>query len=201
MTPRITARFGEIDSVHSAPHTGVDIALPIGSSVYSPGSGVVSRIADYGDASLGKAVFVRTGAGYQYIFGHLSEVRVRPGERVHSGELLGLSGNTGNSTGPHLHVGAVDQTGHFVNPDHLGILGRVIAKSTESIRESAQHKVYDIILGILEGLRDLVVDLSYSIALIGGGLAIILHVAGYEKGKRWAGVLTVGYTLIKYVLG
>lgn len=69
------------------------------------------------------------------------------------------------------------------------------------IEDYARAKTYAIVIGILGGLRDLLVDLSYSIALIGGGIAIILHVAGWEKGSRWAGILTVCYALIKYVLG
>jgi hypothetical protein len=203
--PRITSRFGEIDSAHAMPHTGVDVALPIGSNVYAPESGIVSRIADYGDVSLGKAVFMKTGSGYQYIFGHLSQVKVRVGEKIHTGEVLGLSGNTGKSTGPHLHLAAVDSHGTFVDPGNLGILGKVVEKAIKNAHEQAKDKardfIYDTAIGILEGLRDLIVDLSYSIALIGGGLAIILHIAGWEKGKNWAGILTVAYVLIKYLLG
>ncbi|MEF3309324.1 M23 family metallopeptidase [Paenibacillus sp. GYB004] len=204
MTPRITARFGEVDLVHLTPHTGVDVALPIGSKLYAPTEGIVSRIADYGGDGLGKAVFVKTKTGYQYILGHLSETKVRIGDRVFSGDLIALSGNTGNSTGPHVHIGLVNGAGAFVDPQ-LGILGKVVEKAIgeaqQSVGDHARSFTYKVLLGFLEGVRDLVVDLSYSIALIGGGLAIILHVAGWEKGTRWAGILTVSYVLIKYLLG
>lgn len=198
LRPRITARFGDLDPAHPTPHTGVDVALPIGSNLYAPEPGIVSRIADYGDVSLGKAVFVKTATGYHYVLGHLSAVNVTPGQRIHTGDLLALSGSTGNSTGPHLHLGLIDRSGHFADPD--GLVGRVVKKSAESLMESMEHKAYDITLGILAGLRDLIVDLSYSVALIGGGLTIIFHVAGWPDGKRWAGVLTVAYVLIKYLL-
>lgn len=203
LTPRITARFGELDSVHSTPHTGVDIAVPEGTPLYAPDGGIITRV--YENASIGKAVIMRTRAGYQYIFGHLSDnTKVRVGERIHTGEIIGLSGNTGNSTGPHLHLGAVDTAGAFIDPGNLGILGKVVEKAIKNAHEAAHDKardfVYDTALGILEGVRDLVVDLSYSIALVGGGLAIILHVAGWKDGGRWAGILTAAFALIKYLL-
>lgn len=212
LVPRITAGYGSIDSAHQTPHTGIDAAVPIGSPIYAPEGGIVSRVVDYGDTSLGKAVFVKTRAGYQYIFGHLSDNSVvHKGDRVFAGDLIGLSGSTGNSTGPHLHLGMVNKAGAFVDPaqashdSQLGLLGRVIERAWNnahhSAQESARSFVYDFAMGTLQGIRDTVVDLSYSIALIGGGLAIILHVAGYEKGTRIAGMLTVSYVLIKYLLG
>lgn len=201
--PRITSKFGEIDEVHMTPHTGVDIALPIGSSVYAPDGGIVTRV--YENASIGKAVIMKSREGYRYIFGHLSEQKVRVGERVHTGDILGLSGSTGNSTGPHLHLGALNTAGAFADPVQLGILGKVVEKALknahEQAKDSARDFIYDTVIGIIEGVRDLIVDLSYSIALIGAGLSIIFHVAGWKDGKRWAGILTVAYVLIKYLLG
>lgn len=203
LAPRITAPFGSLDSAHIAPHTGVDIAVPPGSPIFAPDGGIITRV--YENASIGKAVIMRTRAGYQYIFGHLSDnSKVHVGERITSGEIIGLSGNTGNSTGPHLHLGVVNGAGAFVDPGNLGILGKVLEKAAknahEQARDSARNFVYDTALGFIEGVRDLLVDLSYSIALVGGGLCIIFYVAGWEKGKNWAGILTAAYILIKYLL-
>lgn len=204
LTPRVTAPFGAIDSTHPTPHTGVDVALPEGSPIYAPADGIVSRIADYGDGSLGQAVFVKTQAGYQYIMGHLSKVQVHAGDRVHAGDLLALSGNTGNSTGPHVHLGLVDKAGGFLDPQ-LGPLGKLVEKAVGEAKAGATEHVrsatYDVAMGILEGVRDVLVDLSYSVCLIGGGLCIILHVAGWRDGGRWAGLLATAFALIKYVLG
>lgn len=112
----VTAKFGNIDSVHKTPHTGTDYYLPIGSEIHAPFAGVVSRVADYGlNKSLGKAVFVKFG-NKQYVVGHLSETKVHVGQIIHKGDLLALSGNTGNSTGPHMHFGAFDSLGHFIDP-------------------------------------------------------------------------------------
>lgn len=71
----------------------------------------------------------------------------------------------------------------------------------EGLKEHSREAVKEIIFGAIAGLKDVVIDLSYSIALIGGGLSIVLYVSGWEKGKRWTSLLVVGYTLIKYLLG
>ncbi|KGE16246.1 hypothetical protein [Paenibacillus wynnii] len=71
----------------------------------------------------------------------------------------------------------------------------------ESIKEQSREATKEILIGAFVGLKDVVVDMSYSIALIGGGLSIVLYVAGWTKGKRWTSLLVVGYTLIKYLLG
>jgi hypothetical protein len=215
LAPRITAPFGSLDAVHKTPHTGIDIAMPIGSKVLTPESGIVSRIVDYGDSSLGKAVFVKTKAGYQYIFGHLSDnTIVNVGDRVNAGECIALSGSTGFSTGPHLHLGLVNTAGAFVDPTeavtpktggHLGILGKVLEKSynqaQDNVQEHARSMVYDVFMGFIEGLEDLIMDMAYTIGLVGAGLCIIFHVAGWDKGKKWAGILTVSYVFIKFLGG
>jgi murein DD-endopeptidase MepM/ murein hydrolase activator NlpD len=115
----ITAPYGSIDSVHVTPHTGIDIAFELNHPLYAPLSGTVSRIADYGNTGLGKAIFVRLDDGRQYILGHLNSIpsNIHVGDRVVSGKtLLGFVGSTGNSTGSHLHFGALDQHGHFIDP-------------------------------------------------------------------------------------
>lgn len=71
----------------------------------------------------------------------------------------------------------------------------------EAIREKVSEATHEVMLGILDGIKDFIVDISFAIALIGGGTLIILHVAGYENGKKWVGVLVVGYALIQYLLG
>lgn len=71
----------------------------------------------------------------------------------------------------------------------------------DGLKEHSREAVKEIVIGALSGLKDVAVDLSYSIALVGGGLSIILYVGGWEKGKRWTSLLVVGYTLIKYLVG
>jgi murein DD-endopeptidase MepM/ murein hydrolase activator NlpD len=82
-------------------HFGVDIAAPMGSPVRSATSGVV-RVATY-DSILGNYVEVRAQLGYSYVYGHMSKILVQPGTVVGTGRVLGLVGDTGYATGPHLH--------------------------------------------------------------------------------------------------
>ncbi|MEM9055539.1 MAG: M23 family metallopeptidase [Pseudomonadota bacterium] len=83
-------------------HYGYDIAIPVGTPIIAPAAGVVTL----GDPDLyyeGGTVFLDHGEGLVSVFMHMSEVRVEVGAYVEVGEPLGLSGNTGRTTGPHLH--------------------------------------------------------------------------------------------------
>ncbi|WP_244208862.1 M23 family metallopeptidase [Paenibacillus ferrarius] len=115
----VTSPYGSIDSVHHTPHTGIDLYCTINSPIFAPLDGVISKVHDYGNAGLGKAVFVRMNDGRQYIMGHLNEIKVHAGDKIIKGDLLGLSGNTGHSTGAHLHFAAVDKNGRFIDPETL----------------------------------------------------------------------------------
>lgn len=82
-------------------HTGVDIVANAGTPVYATADGVVveaGRLSSYG-----KAVFVSHGGGLATRYGHLSEILVRPGQRVRRGDRIGSVGATGRATGFHLH--------------------------------------------------------------------------------------------------
>jgi murein DD-endopeptidase MepM/ murein hydrolase activator NlpD len=115
---RVTTEYGVKDSLHSTGHSGIDLATPMGTPIHSPIDGEVVAVKDLGDWNAGKYIKVRTEDGESdLIFGHLSEFKVQVGEHVDKGELLALSGNTGHSTGPHLHFGARDvDTGVWLDP-------------------------------------------------------------------------------------
>jgi hypothetical protein len=112
---RRTSDFGDLESFRENPHTGIDYAMPEGTGVETVTDGIIENVVDYGDFGLGKAVVVKMEDGATAIYGHLSEFKVKVGEIVKQGEVIGLSGNTGRSTGPHLHF-AVKEDGQFVNP-------------------------------------------------------------------------------------
>ena len=83
------------------PHNGTDFAVPTGTPIKSPQDGVVSRAGNTGG---GEGTFVIVDAGGEvHKFFHLSKILVQQGEKVKAGQTIGLSGNTGLSTGPHLH--------------------------------------------------------------------------------------------------
>lgn len=100
----ITSRFGYRVSPFSgktALHAGLDIAAAPGSPVYAPADGVVVY-ASY-DESYGKLITLDYGYGVTTRFGHLSQIYVQAGQRVSKWDVVGAVGNTGRSTGPHLH--------------------------------------------------------------------------------------------------
>lgn len=84
-----------------APHRGVDFAVPIGTPVLAVGDGEVI-IAKNGGAA-GNYVAIRHGRQYMTRYMHLRKALVKPGQKVKRGDRIALSGNTGRSTGPHLH--------------------------------------------------------------------------------------------------
>ncbi|MEO7794636.1 MAG: M23 family metallopeptidase [Thermoanaerobaculia bacterium] len=94
-------------------HSGVDISAPPGKPVKASADGVVTKTEQYG--GLGRAVFVAHGFGVTTIYGHLSRINVTPGQRVERGAIVGLVGNSGRSTGYHLHY-EVQVNGQATNP-------------------------------------------------------------------------------------
>jgi hypothetical protein len=100
---KVTTQYGVIDKLHKTPHTGIDIALPEGSPLYSIGRGVVENVVNYGDNNIGQGVIVKLDNGLRAIYGHIAESKVSPGDQIEPGQLLALSGTTGRSTGPHVH--------------------------------------------------------------------------------------------------
>ncbi|KXO13986.1 Cell wall endopeptidase, family M23/M37 [Moritella sp. JT01] len=83
------------------PHNGTDFAVPIGTSVYATGDGVVSRVVNHKYAGL--YIEISNGQTYRTRFLHLSKALVRKGQRIKRGQKIALSGNSGRVTGPHLH--------------------------------------------------------------------------------------------------
>jgi len=83
------------------PHLGIDLAADIGTPVYATAEGRVSFVGR--ESGLGKMIRINHLFGYTTVYAHLSQVKVKRGEHVKRGEVIGAVGNTGYSTGPHLH--------------------------------------------------------------------------------------------------
>jgi|SRR5690554_3082844 murein DD-endopeptidase MepM/ murein hydrolase activator NlpD len=101
-------------------HEGVDVLVRTGSPVVASGNGVVREAGQ--NPTFGKHVIIEhKTAGYRTLYAHLSEIApgIRPGKKVERGEKIGLSGNTGRSTGPHLHYEVHDLEGNPINPVHF----------------------------------------------------------------------------------
>jgi len=122
MNPRegeIVTKFGVkrfMNSIPKNPHTGVDVSANEGDEVYAPNSGVVTLVDDLYYS--GNSIVLDHGQGIYTMFFHLSKTLVVQGQQVKKGEVIGLVGSTGRSTGAHLHWGARVQ-GARVDPLEL----------------------------------------------------------------------------------
>lgn len=98
------------------PHNGVDFGCDRGTPVYATGDAVVEIASANGfNGGYGKQVLLNHEFGYKTRYAHLNEVLVKPGERVTRGQVIARTGNTGRSTGPHLHYEVIHK-GVPVNP-------------------------------------------------------------------------------------
>ncbi len=117
----VTSRFGgrkhPIEGIYKV-HQGVDIAAPIGTPIYCPCAGVVSSI--YRHKSGGLTLIIRSTQGeLRFGFCHLKEVIVEQGSSVTCGEMVAKSGNSGKSTGAHLHF-SVKSGGRWYGEQYIG---------------------------------------------------------------------------------
>jgi murein DD-endopeptidase MepM/ murein hydrolase activator NlpD len=119
-------------------HYGTDLKLQVGDSVRCAFNGMI-RIAKK-SRTFGNYVVIRHDNGLETIYGHLSKILINVNQRINAGNVLGLGGNTGRSTGPHLHY-EVRYLGNSINPlDIINIAeGKVIS---DSLYLSSKHFEY-----------------------------------------------------------
>lgn len=98
-------------------HWGMDFTAPTGTEIFATGDGVVVRVENKA-TGYGRNVIIKHGYGYETLYGHMSQINVRLGQKVKRGEVIGLIGNTGKSVGPHLHYEVI-KDGQKVNPAHF----------------------------------------------------------------------------------
>jgi hypothetical protein len=113
---RVNSEFGRRSSPYGGAaerHEGLDISVPLGTPVMCPAPGRVVTAGGGGD--YGRHVMIDHGNGVRSLYGHMSKVEVRTGQLVEKGTILGLTGSTGRSTGPHLHY-ELRVAGKAVNP-------------------------------------------------------------------------------------
>lgn len=117
--PQITSIFGRRThpiTGNLQNHSGVDLGVPTGTYVFSPANGRVVSV--WTDNTCGRGIKVSHGRGYETVYCHLDEQLVVNGQQVMAGELIAYSGNSGRSTGPHLHY-AIKKDGVYINPYEL----------------------------------------------------------------------------------
>jgi murein DD-endopeptidase MepM/ murein hydrolase activator NlpD len=116
---RMASGYGyRIDPIYKTRrmHTGMDFTAKAGTDIYATGDGVIEVVETSG-WGYGKSIVINHGYGYRTRYAHLSSFKVKQGQKVKRGELIGLIGNTGKSTGPHLHY-EVEKGGKKLNPVH-----------------------------------------------------------------------------------
>jgi len=111
-------KFREVHPILGYPtwHHGQDFSAPLGTPVHATGAGKIIYIGY--DKGFGNFVKIDHGYGFQTIYGHLSKFNVKVGQDVKRGDIIAYSGNTGYSTGPHLHY-EIHLYGRYQNPLHF----------------------------------------------------------------------------------
>jgi murein DD-endopeptidase MepM/ murein hydrolase activator NlpD len=114
---RIASGFGyRIDPIYKSVklHAGLDFAAPQGTPIYATANGRITVAGNTGDG-YGNHVVINHGYGYETLYGHMVRVKVRVGQQVKRGEVVGWVGSTGKSTGPHCHY-EVHKNGQKIDP-------------------------------------------------------------------------------------
>lgn len=114
---RIASGFGyRIDPIYKTIklHAGLDFTAPTGTPIYATADGVVT-VSGFSDGGYGNHVVINHGYGYETLYGHMSRIKAKRGQKVTRGEVIGYVGSTGKSTGPHLHY-EVHKNGQKIDP-------------------------------------------------------------------------------------
>lgn len=117
---RITSGFDAMDTpLRTKPHTGIDVATFEGTPLPSVSKGYVTQTYSANiHARTGNGLKIKSEDGTEVVYAHLQEVSVKIGDKIDVGEIIGKTGNTGNSSGPHLHLG-VKENGEWVDPSRF----------------------------------------------------------------------------------
>ncbi|WP_425834082.1 M23 family metallopeptidase [Streptomyces fractus] len=119
---RVSKGYGARGKWLAGRHTGIDLAVPRGTPVYAVRAGTVVLAGRSGD--YGKAVTIRMSDGHYVVYGHLDRIRTRKGARVSAGTRIADSGNTGHSSGPHLHLEIRARRGYGSDVSPVAYLAR-----------------------------------------------------------------------------
>ena len=117
----LSASFNQGGAMWAHKHSGQDFAVPVGTTVKAAGAGTVVKAGPNGGGdgpAYGNAIVVKHANGTYSQYAHLSKIKVHVGQKVAAGQKIALSGNTGNSSGPHLHfeIRTTPNYGSAINP-------------------------------------------------------------------------------------
>ena len=127
-------------------HNGTDFAAPTGTPIMASGNGTVIKAGWCGNG--GNCVRIRHNSAYTTGYGHMSKIATKTGRRVRQGQVIGYVGNTGMSTGPHLHY-TVSHNGKFINSQKLKLPSGKILVGDERKKFEIERIKLDVTLGEL----------------------------------------------------
>ena len=136
------------------PHRGVDFGVVVGTTVYAPAAGKV--VTPYNDGSFGIAVCLEHD-GWYTLYAHLSRSNVSNGQTVSAGQIIGYSGNTGYSTGPHLHWQLSDSPSFPIDVSHSRDPMKYIHKEDEMTADE-RAKLEAVYAALSGGLPNVIED-------------------------------------------
>ncbi|WP_030906295.1 M23 family metallopeptidase [Streptomyces sp. NRRL F-5126] len=118
---KLTAKFDDSGSHWMHKHSGQDFAVPVGTAVHAAHTGTIVKAGPHGAGdgdAYGNAIVIRHSDGKYSQYAHLSRIEVHIGEHVKTGDEIAKSGDTGNTTGPHLHfeIRTTPNYGSAINP-------------------------------------------------------------------------------------
>jgi murein DD-endopeptidase MepM/ murein hydrolase activator NlpD len=116
-------------------HSGIDFTAPSGTPIYATGNGTV--VTAENGRGYGNHVIISHGFGYQSLYAHMSRIKVRDGQKIKRGELIGYVGSTGTSTAPHVHYEII-KGDNKINPINY-FFNDLTEEEYESIREIASR--------------------------------------------------------------
>ncbi len=127
-----------IDPIYRTPrfHSGMDFSAKTGTEIYATGDGVVEKAERYSE--YGNCVVINHGYGYKTLYGHCDRINVRNGQKVTRGEVIAYVGNTGKSTGPHLHYEVIVR-GEYDNPAKYYFMDLTPEEYTRMIEMAENH--------------------------------------------------------------
>lgn len=116
---KITSKFGTrthpITGASDSDHNGIDIAAAMGTEVKSPAPGIVESV--YYNSLGGYQIIIKHNNGYTTGYAHLQPTTIKEKEKVKRSQVIAKTGNSGSSTGPHLHFTLKDPSGNFIDPE------------------------------------------------------------------------------------
>lgn len=202
---KVTTDFGAVDGCHKTPHQGIDLATPMDSPIRSVSGGMVDHIS-HGDG-FGNAIWIREPDGYKIVYAHLDKVKAYAGKHIHRDEVIGLSGDTGHSTGPHLHIGVMSPDEKWVNPDSYFSHWNWFHLSSNRLKDSednyvvshAEHWIIGITKDLARDFGDFALHQIAPIVYIFFAICMLGVIAGMRRPRRWAlysGLLAmIGYRM------